>query len=67
MKKEDFKNKTDAELSSMLKGARDRVSAIRFGGTSGKVKNVKESMMTKRNVARILTEVTLRKKAVAKK
>lgn len=64
MKKEDFKNKTDSELSSALKEMREKVSSIKFGRSTGKAKNVKEAAMTKRNIARVLTAISLRKKAV---
>lgn len=66
MKKEDFKNKTDSELLSVLKEMRDKVSSIRFSRSTGKVKNVKEASVTKKNVARVLTALSLRKKAEVK-
>jgi len=56
----DLEKKKDFELVKMLKEKREQLRAFRFGVTGSKTKNVKEGKNTRRDVARILTEVSKR-------
>lgn len=60
-KKNDLKNKNDKNLQEELSEKRESVRAFRFGIAGSKVRNVKEGRDTKRQIARVLTELNLRK------
>jgi ribosomal protein L29 len=62
MKMKDIKKQSDKELAKLLSEARAAVRQFRFNVTGSKVKNIKEGANAKRLVARILTELNLRKK-----
>ena len=51
----------DAELSKKLSEMRENLQSIRFGSSGSKSKNVKEVMGIRRDVARILTTLNIRK------
>lgn len=55
MKTDEFKNKTEGELLKMLKEKRKKVQDLRMALSSSKVKNQKELMQTRKDIARILT------------
>ncbi len=60
----DFKNKTAKELEKMLYDKRVALKNFRFGIAGSKVRNVKEGRETRKDIARIMTELTvLNKKA----
>jgi len=61
MKTPDIKKKSDADLITLLGELRETARQIRFG-VSGNVKNTRALSETKKSIARIMTEVTLRKK-----
>lgn len=61
MKMKDIKKQSDKELAKLLSEARAAVRQFRFDVTGSKVKNIKEGANAKRIVARILTELSLRK------
>ncbi|MEK7589697.1 MAG: 50S ribosomal protein L29 [Patescibacteria group bacterium] len=62
-KKTDLKNKSDKDLQKELGDKREGVRSFRFGLAGSKVRNVKEGRDTKKQIARILTEVSIRQKS----
>jgi len=60
MKKMDTKNMQAEELNEKLKENQEKLRMFRFGASGAKTKNVKEGMLTRKNIARILTEQKLR-------
>lgn len=60
-KKKDLKNNNDKDLQKELSEKRESVRTFRFGIAGSKVRNVKEGRDTKKQIARILTELNLRK------
>lgn len=57
MKKIEVKNKSANELEKMLSEKRDAVRAFRFGVAGSRAKNVREGRNSRRDIARILTEM----------
>ncbi|MFA6397403.1 MAG: 50S ribosomal protein L29 [Candidatus Paceibacterota bacterium] len=58
------KNKIElknTDLQKLLEEERHKLKAFRFGVSGSKSKNVKEGKTIKRNIARILTEITKQK------
>jgi len=55
-------NKTDKELAKELREKREGLRAFRFGISGSKVKNMREGRNLKKDIARILTEMSLRGK-----
>lgn len=58
----DINKKTDGELRKDLFEKKDAVRKFRFSMSGSKTRNVKEGRDTRRNVARILTEINKRNK-----
>lgn len=56
----EFKNKTEKELAGLVAEKRESLRAFKFGTAGSKTRNVKESATIKRDIARILTELTAR-------
>ena len=61
----EFKGKTEKELSKLLSDKQEAVRAFRFGLAGSKVKNLKEGRTIKRDIARIMTELTAQKISLA--
>ena len=59
----DFKNKTKEELHKELMEKRSALRAFRFNISASKVKNVKEGINLRKEIARILTALTAKSKA----
>ncbi|MFC1751751.1 50S ribosomal protein L29 [Patescibacteria group bacterium] len=59
-KKENIKNKSDKELEVMLKEKRGTLMEFRFKVSKGKAKNMKAGKTLRREIARILTEMSVR-------
>ena len=59
----ELKKKTDKELLKMLHEKREVLRGFRFDTTGTKIKNVKEGANTRKEVARILTELNSRANA----
>jgi len=57
----DFKKKTDQDLEKNLADKRAELRGFRFGLAGSKTKNVKKGKEVKRDIARILTELNVRK------
>jgi ribosomal protein L29 len=65
MKKVDTKKldkKTIVDLKKDLDVARDDLRALRFDLASGKVKNITKVQETRKNIARILTTISMKSK-----
>ena len=60
MKSNELKKLSDKELHKMLDEKQKAVRQFRFDITGSKVKNIKEGGNSKKDVARILTELSLR-------
>jgi ribosomal protein L29 len=58
-----LKNKSDKDLQKELLDKKENVRSFRFSIAGSKVRNVKEGRDTKRQIARILTEVSIRQKS----
>lgn len=57
--------KTDKELKDMLAEKRETVRSFRFGMAGSATRDTKAGMNAKRDVARIMTEMTRRKNTKA--
>ena len=60
MKSNELKKMSDKELMKLLGEKQKAVRQFRFDVTGSKVKNLKEGSSMRKDVARILTELTLR-------
>jgi ribosomal protein L29 len=57
----EFKNKNIQELHKLISEKREILRDFRFGSTGSKTKNVKLGHTTKKDIARIMTELSIRK------
>lgn len=57
--KENLKGMKKDELKAKLVGLRENIRVIRFKAGGSKSKNVKETSVIKKQIARILTEINL--------
>ncbi|TAL49323.1 50S ribosomal protein L29 [Patescibacteria group bacterium] len=60
----DLKDKTEKDLEKMLREKREALRAFRFGVAGSKVRNVKEGRALRKDIARLLTELSGRKTKV---
>jgi ribosomal protein L29 len=58
----EFKNKTTEDLNKALAEKRKALSTFRFNISGSRTKNVKEGRNTRKDIARILTELNSQKK-----
>ena len=58
--KKDIAKKTDIELKKTLFEKKDALRLFRFSMSGGKTRNVKEGRDTKKDIARLLTELNRR-------
>ena len=58
----EFNNKSKGELKTLLVEKRKALHDFRFAFAGGKVKNVKEGKAARKDVARILTAISLQDK-----
>ena len=63
----EIKKKSQSELKKILAEKREKLRQLRFDLSSGKVKNVREIRMVKKDIARILTIMNLKLKAESHK
>ncbi len=56
-----FKDKTDKDLAKLLTEKKDALSGFRFGISGSKTKNIMDGKNIKKEIARILTEISSRK------
>lgn len=59
----EYKNKTPQDLMKLIAEKREALRHFRFGSAGSKTKNVKFGNTTKKEIARIMTELSLRKNA----
>jgi ribosomal protein L29 len=62
----DFKTKTIADLNKLIAEKREAIRGFRFGSTGSKTKNVKLGRSLRKEVAQIMTELSLRRMAEKK-
>jgi len=62
MKKKDLSKKENGELEKDMLKLKEDNRNFRFGISGSKVKNVKEAMGKRKDIARIMTELNKRKK-----
>jgi len=55
MKIQEIRQKTEDEMKSLLIEKREKLRALRFDLSAGKVKNVREVRGVKKDIAKILT------------
>lgn len=55
MKIKELRKKKKSELQKMLQDSQEKLRVLRFDLASGKVKNIREIRMIKKNIARTLT------------
>jgi len=58
----ELKNKTIQELNKSIADKREVLRHFRFGSAGSKTKNVKMGHTTKKDIARIMTELSIRSK-----
>ncbi len=62
----EYKAKTEKDLTKLIAEKREVIRNFRFGSTGSKTKNVKLGRTTRKEIARIMTELTIRKTAPVK-
>lgn len=62
MKSSELKQKPKKELQKLLQSNQDKLRQLRFDLASGKVKNVREIRLVKKNIARIMTILNIKSK-----
>lgn len=62
MKIKEIKTKTNPDLIKLLSDKRESLRIFRFGTTGSKTKNVKEGREIKKDIARILTVLSINSK-----
>lgn len=60
MKAREIREKSDSELRDLLREFQERAEALRFETLRQHVKNVKERVSVKRDIARVLTVLNSR-------
>jgi ribosomal protein L29 len=59
----ELKTKTISDLQKLIREKHEAIRAFRFGSTGSKTKNVKLGKTLRKEVAQIMTELSLRKMA----
>lgn len=57
MKKKEIKGAADKDLKTMLTEKRKKLADFRFNIIGGKIKNVKEGRVLRKEIAQVLTEL----------
>ena len=57
----EYKDKTAQDLNKLIVEKRETLRNFRFGGAGSRTKNVKLGRTTKKEIARIMTELSIRK------
>ena len=63
----EFNSKTPQELAKLIAEKRNAMREFRFGSTGGKAKNVKLGRSLRKDIARIMTELTNRARVEQKR
>lgn len=61
MKIKEIEKKSEKEIKQLLQEKRERLRQINFSITTGKVKNVREIRLIKKDIARLLTVIDSKK------
>ena len=61
MKKTDYKGQSPKELLKSLQEKRVTLRDFRFGASGSKTRNVKEGHAARKDIARIMTELNIKK------
>lgn len=59
----ELKNKNPQEINKMIAEKREVLRHFRFGSAGAKTKNVKLSRTTRKEIARMMTELSIRRHA----
>lgn len=59
----DISNKSNEEIQKQVIDMRESLRSFRFGGAGSRSRNVREGRTLRRDIARLLTELSKRKKA----
>jgi len=57
----EYKDKTPQDLIKLISEKKEVIRNFRFGSTGSKTKNVKLGRTTRKEIARIMTELSLRR------
>ncbi|MEK7510700.1 MAG: 50S ribosomal protein L29 [Patescibacteria group bacterium] len=60
-KKTSFKDKNAEELNKLLSEKREELRLVRFSATGARVKDVNQAGKIRKDIARLLTELTAKK------
>jgi len=63
MKIVEIRRKSEEELNKTLKESREKLRQLRFDLSAGKVKNIREIRVVKKDIAKILTVLNPKKHA----
>ena len=63
MKIVEIRRKSEQELNKTLKESREKLRQLRFDLSAGKVKNIREIRVVKKDIAKILTVLNPKKHA----
>ncbi|QSH39260.1 50S ribosomal protein L29 [Candidatus Kaiserbacteria bacterium] len=58
----DLKKKSDKDLEKLIREKREELREFRFKSAGSRTRNVREGRNTRKEIAQILTELTLRTK-----
>jgi ribosomal protein L29 len=61
----EYKDKSPQDLMKLIADKQKAIRDFRFGSTGSKTKNVKLGKTLRKDIARIMTELTIQKKAKA--
>ncbi|HEY4504059.1 MAG TPA: 50S ribosomal protein L29 [Candidatus Paceibacterota bacterium] len=56
----EYKDKTAGDLTKLMAEKREQIRGFRFGSTGSKIKNVKLGRTLRKDIARIMTELSIR-------
>lgn len=57
----EYKDKTIQDLNKIIREKREAIRAFRFGSTGSKTKNVKLGRTLRKEIARVMTELSMRR------
>jgi len=62
----EYKEKTLENINNIIKEKQEALRVFRFGSTGSKIKNVKLGKSIRKDIARAMTEISIRKNAIQK-
>lgn len=60
----EYKEKTLENINNIIKEKQEALRVFRFGSTGSKIKNVKLGKSIRKDIARAMTEISIRKNAI---